>query len=245
MQLRLLDKTGVKEIVNIQELDGALLVSSREIAAHFEKRHSDVIDKIEELIKAENSVMSMFIGSNYKAGTGKNYKEYLMNRDGFSLLVMGFTGSKALTWKLKYIEAFNKMEEQLKNPFSNMSKELQAILMVDKKQQEQEKRISDIENKMTVNYELAENLRSSINSRAIEILGGKDAPAYKKLNKKLFSAFYRDIRRTFNVNSYKNLSVKNYENAINYIRSWEADELMKYAIQGINSQLVFEVHNQL
>ncbi|WP_195251045.1 Rha family transcriptional regulator [Romboutsia sp. 1001713B170207_170306_H8] len=242
MQLKLVDKTEVKKIVNIQELDGVLLVSSREIATHFEKRHSDVIDKIEELIKAENSVMSMFIGSTYKAGTGKNYKEYLMNRDGFSLLVMGFTGSKALTWKLKYIEAFNKMEEQLKNPFSNMSKELQAILMVDKKQQEQEKRIADIENKMTINYELAENLRTAINYRAIELLGGKNTPAYRKLNKKLFSAFYKDIRRTFNVNSYKNLSVKNYDLAMDYIRTWKVDEILKYAIQGVNSQLVFEVN---
>ena len=38
---------------------------------------------------------------------------YLMTRDGFSLLVMGFTGQKALEWKLKYIEAFNYMEESI------------------------------------------------------------------------------------------------------------------------------------
>lgn len=37
-----------------------------------------------------------------------------MNRDGFSLLAMGFTGKDALHWKLRYIEAFNKMEEELK-----------------------------------------------------------------------------------------------------------------------------------
>ena len=45
---------------------------------------------------------------------GRNQKIYLMNRDGFSLLCMGFTGKKALEWKLKYIDAFNKMEETLK-----------------------------------------------------------------------------------------------------------------------------------
>ena len=38
-----------------------------------------------------------------------------MNRDGFSLLVMGFTGKKALEWKIKYIQAFNAMEEELRN----------------------------------------------------------------------------------------------------------------------------------
>lgn len=40
-------------------------------------------------------------------------KCYLMTRDGFSLLVMGFTGQKALEWKLRYIEAFNEMENSL------------------------------------------------------------------------------------------------------------------------------------
>ena len=81
--------------------DGKLVVSSRRVADDFKKRHSDVIEKIQQLIKAEKSVMSMFIESSYKAGTGKNYKEYLLTRDGFSLLVMGFNGREALEWKLK------------------------------------------------------------------------------------------------------------------------------------------------
>ena len=94
--------------------DGKLVVSSRRVADDFGKRHSDVIEKIQQLIKAEKSVMSMFIESSYKAGTGKKYKEYLLTRDGFSLLVMGFNGREALEWKLKYIEAFNAMERKLK-----------------------------------------------------------------------------------------------------------------------------------
>ena len=94
--------------------DGKLVVSSRRVADDFKKRHSDVIEKIQQLIKAEKSVMSMFIKSSYKAGTGKKYKEYLLTRDGFSLLVMGFNGREALEWKLKYIEAFNAMERKLK-----------------------------------------------------------------------------------------------------------------------------------
>lgn len=235
----IIDATNTKELINIQDIDGSLLASSREIATNFGKRHNDVVKTIENLTTENFVVKEMFIESTFDH-KGNFYKEYLMTRDGFSLLVMGFTGAKALTWKLKYIEAFNKMEQQLKNPYANMSKELQAILMVDKKQQEQEKRISDIENKMTVNYELAENLRSSINYRAVELLGGKDSEAYKKLNKKLFSSFYRDIKRTFKVNSYKNISVKNYDKAMRFIESWEPkDEVLIYAIQGLNSQLAF------
>ena len=235
----IIDVTNAKELINIKDIDGSLLASSREIATNFGKRHNDVVKTIENLTTENFVVKEMFIESTFEH-KGNLYKEYLITRDGFSLLVMGFNGSKALTWKLKYIEAFNKMEQQLKNPYANMSKELQAILMVDKKQQEQDKRISIIEEKMTINYELAENLRSAINCRTVELLGGKDAEAYKRLSKKLFSAFYRDIKRTFKVNSYKNLSVKNYDKAMEYIQNWQPkDEVLIYAIHGLNSQIAF------
>ena len=57
----------------------------------------------------------LFIETTYKNEQNKQwYKEYQLTRDGFSLLVMGFTGKKALAWKLKYIEAFNKMEKALR-----------------------------------------------------------------------------------------------------------------------------------
>ena len=100
----------------VQVADGQIVVSSRNIAEHFEKRHADVLAGIEN-ITTENSVVTpMFCETTYTAGTGKAYKEYLMNRDGFSLLVMGFTGKKALEWKIKYIQAFNAMEEELRKP---------------------------------------------------------------------------------------------------------------------------------
>lgn len=100
----------------VQVTDGQIVVESRKIAEHFDKQHKHVLDAIEN-IKAENSAVTpMFCETTYTAGTGKAYKEYLMNRDGFSLLVMGFTGKKALEWKIKYIQAFNAMEEELRKP---------------------------------------------------------------------------------------------------------------------------------
>ena len=101
--------------IEIKEENNELVVSSREVADSFGKRHPDVLESIEN-IKTENSVVtSMFYKSSYKAGTGKSYKMYFMNRDGFALLVMGFTGKEALQWKLKYIAAFNAMEKSLRS----------------------------------------------------------------------------------------------------------------------------------
>ena len=116
--------------IDVKEYEGQPVVSSREVANNFGKKHKHVLESIEN-IKAENSaVTKMFIESSYKAGTGKNYKEYLLTRDGFSLLVMGFTGAKALEWKLKYIEAFNKMEQYIKQQVPQLTEEDQAILSI-------------------------------------------------------------------------------------------------------------------
>lgn len=101
--------------VQVINNNGELVVSSRQVAENFGKQHKHVLETIES-IKAENSALtSMFHATYYTAGTGKKYKMYLINRDGFSLLIMGFTGKEALQWKLKYIEAFNAMEKQLKS----------------------------------------------------------------------------------------------------------------------------------
>ncbi|EQB4340321.1 Rha family transcriptional regulator [Clostridium botulinum] len=106
-----------KKEFGLESTEKGVLVSSRIIANKFDKRHAHMLDKIKSLEKyiqpTENSAR-YFIASQYKDDKGEIRKEYLLTRDGFSLLVMGFTGKKALDWKLKYIEAFNKMEEYIK-----------------------------------------------------------------------------------------------------------------------------------
>ena len=93
-----------------------LVVSSRQIAEDFEKQHKNVLRDIEvlkEQIRPAQNWAGYFISSEYRDAKGEMRKEYLLTRDGFSLLVMGFTGEKALSWKLRYIEAFNEMEKEL------------------------------------------------------------------------------------------------------------------------------------
>lgn len=85
------------------------VVSSRTIADKFEKEHKNVLQAVQNLMAENSAVKSMFHKSYFQV-RGKSYPEFLINRDGFSLLAMGFTGEKALEWKLKYINAFNKME---------------------------------------------------------------------------------------------------------------------------------------
>ncbi|WP_368270629.1 Rha family transcriptional regulator [Ligilactobacillus salivarius] len=88
------------------------------LAEAFEKEHSKVIRTIETKLKmteAKNGLSEMFAESTYTDRSGKQNKMYYLNRDGFTFIAMGFTGRKVDEFKLKYIDAFNKMEEQIRN----------------------------------------------------------------------------------------------------------------------------------
>lgn len=95
--------------------EGQLVVSSRQVAEDFRKRHADVIKVIEDKMKVNEILRSpkYFIETTYTDKSNRQSKEYLLTRDGFSFIVMGFTGAKADEWKIKYINAFNRMEEEI------------------------------------------------------------------------------------------------------------------------------------
>lgn len=92
---------------------------SLEVAERFHKRHKNVVQAIERLAENSADVKVMFQRAYYKDSYDREQPKYYMNRDGFSLLTMGFTGQEALQWKLDYIKAFNTMERLIQEQQSN------------------------------------------------------------------------------------------------------------------------------
>lgn len=123
-----------QEIVGVSFYDcnGQKMVSSRDVAKNFDKEHKHVLDAIRQILVAENSATNFFIESSFEY-RGQQFPMYYMTRDGFSLLAMGFTGSKAMEWKLKYIQAFNAMERKLTMPESDDMILSRAVLIANKK----------------------------------------------------------------------------------------------------------------
>ncbi len=101
------------ENVVVYRRNGQPAVSSRDVAQQFGKEHKNVMQSIRNLAAENSATKNMFCEGTFE-DRGKQYPMYYMNRDGFTLLAMGFTGKDALEWKLKYIQAFNAMEEKLK-----------------------------------------------------------------------------------------------------------------------------------
>ncbi|HJB15183.1 MAG TPA: Rha family transcriptional regulator [Candidatus Blautia excrementipullorum] len=91
------------------------VVSSLDVAETFEKNHRDVMESIRniESVISTAEFSALFYLDSYKASNGKMNPMYLMTRDGFTLLVMGYTGEKAMQFKIAYIKQFNAMEKAL------------------------------------------------------------------------------------------------------------------------------------
>ena len=94
---------------NDQAMTNSLLVAEK-----FGKEHRHVLDSIRNLTAENSAAKLLFIESEYD-NRGKTYPMYVMNKDGFTLLVMGFNGKDALNFKLDFLNAFNKMESMLKS----------------------------------------------------------------------------------------------------------------------------------
>lgn len=110
--------------------NGEPVVSSRQIAESFEKNHRDVLRAVDSLKEDVRNFAQMFFETDTPDSYGRPQRTYLMTRDGFTLLAMGFTGKAALAWKLKYIAAFNEMEKQLaqRPPLSRSELMAQALI---------------------------------------------------------------------------------------------------------------------
>ncbi|EFN9662254.1 Rha family transcriptional regulator [Escherichia coli] len=97
--------------------DGRLVTTSQAVADYFDKQHKHVLAKIDAL-----DCSPEFTSANFSAdvqtveignGAERESRCYLITKDGFMFLVMGFTGKKAARLKEAYIAKFNAMEEEL------------------------------------------------------------------------------------------------------------------------------------
>lgn len=118
------------------------LTNSKLVAEVFGKNHKDVMKAIRNLTEgsAQNcAVHQMFSESTYLNEQNKEQPMFIMNQDGFTLLAMGFNGKKAMEFKLKYIEAFNKMKKEIESSKPSLPQNyLEALKSLVKAEEERE-----------------------------------------------------------------------------------------------------------
>lgn len=222
--------------VEVFEWNGQVLFNSKHVAECLDiKNVNDNISKMnsKQVIKLTNSKIGK---ADFRKvhNTGENF----LTESGVYKLI--FKSKKAEAERFQdwvTDEVLPHIRKTGSYQIPKMSKELEAILMIDGKQQKMDERITKLENNTTIDYSQQEDLRELANKKIVAILGGTDAPAYRELNKKVFSNFWRDYKRKLNVNSYKNTLVKDYDIGRQVIINWNPSKEVKFMIDGCNAQI--------
>lgn len=132
----------MKSLVEIR--DGKVFTSSRSVAQKFKKNHFDVLKSLKSLDCSEDFSQSNFALAEYMDNQGKSRPEYAMTRDGFTFLVMGFTGKAAAQFKEEYIKAFNEAEQKLQTKVQPPNRKELAMWVV-QLEEENERKSKQIE----------------------------------------------------------------------------------------------------
>lgn len=230
--------------------DQQAVTTSLILAEAFEKQHKHVIEAIEKKIStAENSALlkNMFVEDSYIASNGKQNKMYYLNRDGFTFIAMGFTGHKADEFKLKYIDAFNQMEKQIKEKtqfrlptnLNEMSTMFYSVMKdQDKKIEEQNEKVNFLMNLSGLTSPRNKELTKTRNKKIIQVCGGSESNSYqdKSLRSKLYNELFKSYRHRFDVNQYVDTPMKRFDEAKDYINNWYPPFELKDEIEKANAQ---------
>lgn len=227
--------------------DQQAVTTSLKVAEIFEKKHQHVMESIRKLTVENSTVRKMFVEDSYLNSRNQQQPMYYMNRDGFTLLAMGFTGSKAMEFKLKYIEAFNKMEKQIKEEtqfrlptnLNEMSTMFYSVMKdQDKKIEEQGEKVNFLMNLSGLTSPRNKELTKARNKKVIQVCGGSESNSYqdKSLRSKLYNELFKSYRHRFDVNQYVDTPMKRFDEAKEYINNWYPPFELKDEIEKANAQ---------
>ncbi|ALM56748.1 Rha family transcriptional regulator [Staphylococcus equorum] len=141
--------------LQVLEQNNDFYVDSREVAEMVKKRHANLVRDIENYqeVLNQNSKLSSddyFIENTYQAGTGKQYKNYLLTKKGCDMVANKMTGAKGTLFTAMYVDAFHKMDEHIKQSQLNVPQTpMQALEMMFSVQKEQQEFNQRIETEVT------------------------------------------------------------------------------------------------
>lgn len=188
------------------------VTSSTILAESFGREHHDVIKSIERMKEDVGTFPEMFYQSSEPDSYGRDRKIYLMNRDGFTLLAMGFTGSRAMEFKIKYIDAFNKMEEHLNKPMSIEDMIITQAKSVKEIKQDVDQLKTVVDNEVWLTERQKKDVQDTVSRRVFELK--------RKGQEAHFQTLYSSLKRFFGVSKYDKIPRKDYQEAIDFIKGW-------------------------
>ncbi|MCT4779863.1 MULTISPECIES: Rha family transcriptional regulator [Exiguobacterium] len=228
--------------------DKTAVTSSVTVADQFSKEHKHVLRDIGTLKKDVPNFGHMFFETMEADGYGRDRRVYLMNRDGFTLLAMGYTGKRAMKFKVAYIDAFNEMEAMLKQDAPALTQtQLTARIAMQQAEQEQQlneltEDVSYLKSSMRINTTEEYQIKKAGSTQVIKALGGRDSNAYqdKSIRSKAYAQFWSEFKRHFKMARYGDLAKRKLDDALEFITEWAPDTELRLMIKHANQQLTMD-----
>lgn len=210
--------------------DQQAVTTSLKVAEVFKKNHKDVMRNIKNLTAQNCAVKKMFVESTYVNSRGQEWPMFYMNRDGFTLLAMGFNGSKAMGFKLKYIEAFNAMESAINN-----MRPIDKLRLMFEVQDDHEKRLINLEQNQSLNPGEYGYIGKLVSKKVAEYLSTHDVnhgqPANKDQKKSLFKDINGQVKRATGVSTRTALKERHFKQAERCILAWTPSTATKLLLE--------------
>lgn len=227
-----------EDVIPVYDTDtGEKVVLGRELheKLKIKDKYTDWMQRMISIGFIEGTDFSSFSEKSEKPSGGRPSTSHILTLDMAKHIAMIQRTPQGMEIRQKLID----LEKNASvNQFAGLSKELQAILVIDQRTMKQEQRISALENTMTIDYNQQRVLKRVVNTVVINALGGMDSPAYKSrsVSQKLFMECNRDIQDWFNVNSRNNVPKKRFDEAVEYIKKWRPCANSVMLVQVTNGQ---------
>lgn len=225
--------------------DQQAVATSLQVAESFGKRHDHILRDLDGIEKDVPNFGEMFVVGNEPDSYGRSRRVIYMNRDGFTLLAMGFTGKAALQFKLKYIEAFNQMEDHIKQqpqiPDTPRGLALLALAAneeASKRLDDIDTRLVDIEENKLITTEDKGTIDRAVQKKVYQIC--KDQHLGQGAKSMLFQDLGSSIKQLFGVPNRGRIKDKDFQKVLGFIDHWQPSSVTKERINQIQTELDME-----
>ncbi|MDI6566197.1 Rha family transcriptional regulator [Bacillus subtilis] len=205
------------------ETNGQYLIDSRDVAEYIDKRHDHLLRDIKKYIDIISTnpnlgALDFFVPSTYQDNKGQVRPHYLLTKKGCEMVANKMTGEKGVLFTAEYVTRFNEMEHHLQTGYSQLSPQLQHMIRLEQKQNEQDKRLGRLEDNLSIDSFQQNVIQKQIKKRVYEIRDRYDDSP--EGTRRLFSSIYRNFRDAFAVPSYRDLRKLDFEDAKAWIKTW-------------------------
>lgn len=231
--------------LKVIKYNGINVTDSREVAAMIGKRHDNLVRDIDGYVSILNQTSTLrtdnfFIVSSYSAGTGKKYKCYLLTKQGCEMVANKMIGEKGVLFTAEYVQAFNKMETQIKqlSPMDQLRLQYQVIEQHENKLTKLDNKVDALESNMPLFNVECKEVQALVRKTGIRILGGYHSNAYKdnSLRGKVYADIQHELKREFGVSRYEAIKRHQLNKAHEIISNYKAPIVLEDQITLLNRQ---------